>query len=69
MDVTGRFCLNHAKESSLPLTYHSHLLRIHGLTAYRGLINFGKPKKGETIFVSVCIYLINKIIFLHNLNF
>jgi NADPH-dependent curcumin reductase CurA len=63
MEITGRFCLNHAKDSSLPLTYHSCLLRIHGLTAHRGLFNFGTPKKGETIFISVCIYLSNKIIF------
>ncbi len=56
MNITGRFCLNHAKDSNLPLTHHSNLLRIHGLTAYRGFINIGKPKERETVFISVCKY-------------
>ncbi|CAB4395694.1 unnamed protein product [Rhizophagus irregularis] len=62
MNATGRFCLNHAKDSSFPLTHHSHLLRIHGLTAYRGLINFGNPKKGETIFVSTAAGAIGHLV-------
>ncbi|GES73049.1 NAD(P)-binding protein [Rhizophagus clarus] len=62
MDVTGRFCLNHAKDSSLSLTHHSFLLRVHGLTAYRGLINFGTPKKGETIYVSAAAGAIGHLV-------
>lgn len=39
----------------LPLESHLGLLGIPGLMAYTGLHELGKPKKGETIFVSAAL--------------
>ncbi|XP_024960796.1 2-alkenal reductase (NADP(+)-dependent)-like [Cynara cardunculus var. scolymus] len=36
----------------LPLSYHVGLLGLSGLTAYAGLFEICKPKKGEKVFVS-----------------
>jgi NADPH-dependent curcumin reductase CurA len=35
-----------------PLSYHLGILGMPGLTAYFGLLDIGKPKKGETVVVS-----------------
>ena len=35
-----------------PLTAYLHVLGTPGLTAYFGLLDIGKPKKGETVVVS-----------------
>ncbi|KAI9495749.1 hypothetical protein BDB00DRAFT_927347 [Zychaea mexicana] len=43
---------NEAKTSGLPLSYYVGILGMPGHTAYAGLLEVGKPKKGETLFVS-----------------
>ncbi|CAG8663611.1 7181_t:CDS:2, partial [Scutellospora calospora] len=40
-------------KSTAPKSYFLGLLGMPGLSAYIGLNNIGKPKKGETIFISV----------------
>ncbi|RIA91067.1 hypothetical protein C1645_805397 [Glomus cerebriforme] len=42
------------KESlkEVPLNYYASLLKFGGLTSYASLIAIGKPKKGETIYIS-----------------
>ena len=35
-----------------PLTHHMSVLGITGLTAYHGLLDVGRPQKGETVVVS-----------------
>ncbi|KAI9355987.1 zinc-binding dehydrogenase family oxidoreductase [Zopfochytrium polystomum] len=36
----------------VPLSYYLGVLGMPGMTAYAGLIKFGKPKEGETLYVS-----------------
>lgn len=36
----------------IPLTYYLNIIGINGFTAYQGLVNVCKPKKGETVVVS-----------------
>lgn len=36
----------------IPLSYYLNILGINGFTAYQGLVNICKPKKGETVVVS-----------------
>ena len=49
-----------------PLSYHASFLRFGGLTSYASLIDIGKPKEGETIYVSVCIINSLNYIYLHS---
>jgi hypothetical protein len=37
----------------MPLSYFLGILGMPGMTAYVGLFMIGKPKQGETIFISV----------------
>ncbi|KAJ6381145.1 hypothetical protein OIU77_029938 [Salix suchowensis] len=39
-------------EIDLPLSYHAGVLGMSGLTAYAGLFEICKPKKGDKVFVS-----------------
>ncbi|XP_071729521.1 2-alkenal reductase (NADP(+)-dependent)-like [Rutidosis leptorrhynchoides] len=54
----GEYCisqgliLNKLNPLGLPLSYHVGVLGLSGLTAYAGLFEICKPKKGEKVFVS-----------------
>ncbi|KAF7806382.1 2-alkenal reductase (NADP(+)-dependent)-like [Senna tora] len=44
--------INKLDPSQFPLTYHLGVLGFNGLSAYAGLFEVCKPKKGEKVFVS-----------------
>jgi len=52
------YCISDGKGLSLcdldkgPLSYHLGVLGMPGMTAYFGLLEKGKPKEGETVFIS-----------------
>ena len=45
--------LKNALDNDIPLSYFLGLLGMPGYTAHFGLSTIGKPKQGETIFISV----------------
>ncbi|EXX67957.1 hypothetical protein RirG_109450 [Rhizophagus irregularis DAOM 197198w] len=45
-----------------PLSYHASFLRFGGLTSYTSLIDIGKPKEGETIYVSTAAGLTGQLV-------
>ena len=47
--------LKNGVDNGIPLSHFLGILGIPGLTAYVGLFMIGKPKKGETIFISVSL--------------
>jgi NADPH-dependent curcumin reductase CurA len=47
---------------NLPLSYYLGALGMPGLTAYSSLYNIGKPKKGETIFISAASGAVGQIV-------
>ncbi|KAF9577068.1 hypothetical protein BGW38_007965 [Lunasporangiospora selenospora] len=47
-----------ARESKLPLSNYIGVLGMPGLTAYGGLLKYGSPKAGETLFVSSALELL-----------
>ncbi|CAZ85126.1 unnamed protein product [Tuber melanosporum] len=47
---------------NLPLSYFTGVLGMPGLTAYSSLYEIGKPKKGETIFVSAASGAVGSIV-------
>jgi len=49
IDAIGLQVVN---ENIAPLSYYLGILGMPGLTAYFGLLDIGKPKKGETVVVS-----------------
>ncbi|KAG1057233.1 hypothetical protein G6F43_000928 [Rhizopus delemar] len=53
---------NEAKSSGLPLTNYIGVLGMPGMTAYVGLIKFGKPKKGETLYVSAASGAVGQLV-------
>ncbi|KAL7317748.1 hypothetical protein PS15m_004059 [Mucor circinelloides] len=53
---------NEAKDSGLPLTNYIGVLGMPGMTAYVGLIKFGKPKKGESLYVSAASGAVGQLV-------
>ncbi|CEG77615.1 hypothetical protein RMATCC62417_12330 [Rhizopus microsporus] len=53
---------NEAKDSDIPLTNFIGVLGMPGMTAYVGLIKFGKPKKGETLYVSAASGAVGQLV-------
>ncbi|KAI9278775.1 hypothetical protein BDA99DRAFT_493132 [Phascolomyces articulosus] len=53
---------NDIKNSVLPLSYYVGVLGMPGHTAYAGLFEVGKPKKGETLFVSAAAGAVGQIV-------
>ncbi|KAI5844024.1 hypothetical protein DFP73DRAFT_573565 [Morchella snyderi] len=49
-------------KEGLPLTYYLGVLGMPGLTAYSSFYEIGKPKKGETIFVSAASGAVGAIV-------
>ncbi|KAF7720691.1 hypothetical protein EC973_006481 [Apophysomyces ossiformis] len=53
---------NYIKERTLPFTNYLGVLGLPGLTAYVGLLKFGEPKKGETLFVSAAAGAVGQLV-------
>ncbi|KAI8077366.1 uncharacterized protein B0P05DRAFT_597328 [Gilbertella persicaria] len=53
---------NEAKDSGIPITNYIGILGMPGMTAYVGLIKFGKPKKGETLYVSAASGAVGQLV-------
>ncbi|KAI8141259.1 hypothetical protein BJV82DRAFT_561396 [Fennellomyces sp. T-0311] len=51
-----------AQSSGLPLSNYMGALGLCGLTAYAGLLEIGKPKKGETLFVSTAAGAVGQLV-------
>ncbi|PKC50461.1 hypothetical protein RhiirA1_486316, partial [Rhizophagus irregularis] len=45
-----------------PLSYHASFLKLGGLTSYASLIDIGKPKEGETIYISTAAGLTGQLV-------
>ncbi|KAL3157229.1 hypothetical protein ABBQ38_001466 [Trebouxia sp. C0009 RCD-2024] len=48
--------------AGLPLSYYLGVLGMTGLTAYAGLLEIGKPKEGETVYVSAASGAVGQIV-------
>ncbi|KAF7047972.1 hypothetical protein CFC21_056805 [Triticum aestivum] len=55
----GLFKINHPE---LPLSHYTGVLGLAGLTAYAGLFEVGKPKQGETVFVSAASGAVGQVV-------
>ncbi|RCH86093.1 hypothetical protein CU098_007019 [Rhizopus stolonifer] len=53
---------NDAKENGLPLRHYVGVLAMPGMTAYYGLNKIGKPKKGETLYVSAAAGAVGQLV-------
>ncbi|KAI9021709.1 hypothetical protein CLU79DRAFT_752878 [Phycomyces nitens] len=53
---------NEARDSGFPLSHYIGVLGMPGMTAYVGLIKFGKPKKGETLYVSAASGAVGQLV-------
>lgn len=53
---------NDPKENGLPLSHYVGVLAMPGLTAYYGLKEIGKPKKGETLYVSAAAGAVGQLV-------
>ncbi|KAI8888421.1 NAD(P)-binding protein [Backusella circina FSU 941] len=53
---------NEAKDSGIPLSNYVGVLGMPGNTAYTGLIKFGKPKAGETLYVSAASGAVGQLV-------
>ncbi|KAI9243750.1 hypothetical protein BDA99DRAFT_429140 [Phascolomyces articulosus] len=50
------------KENGIPLTNFVGILGMPGLTAYAGLLRYGKPKEGETLYISAASGAVGQIV-------
>lgn len=53
---------NDAKENGLPIRHYVGVLAMPGMTAYYGLHKIGKPKKGETLYVSAAAGAVGQLV-------
>ncbi|KAG2225001.1 hypothetical protein INT45_000122 [Circinella minor] len=53
---------NEPKETGLPLSNYVGVLGMPGMTAYVGLLKFGAPKKGETLYVSAASGAVGQLV-------
>ncbi|KAG1442058.1 hypothetical protein G6F56_011220 [Rhizopus delemar] len=53
---------NEPKNSGIPLSHYIGVLGMPGMTAYVGLIKFGKPQKGETLYVSAASGAVGQLV-------
>ncbi|KAF0895304.1 hypothetical protein E2562_012574 [Oryza meyeriana var. granulata] len=60
--VTQPETLHKINHPDLPLSYYTGVLGVTGLTAYAGFFEVGKPKKGETVFVSAASGAVGQIV-------
>ncbi len=54
--------LRRIQPSQTPLSYELGMLGMPGLTAYVGLLFFGEPKAGETVFVSAATGAVGSVV-------
>ncbi|CAO2141250.1 unnamed protein product [Urochloa humidicola] len=50
------------KHTELPLSYYTGVLGMTGLTAYAGFMEVGKPKKGDSVFVSAASGAVGQVV-------
>jgi NADPH-dependent curcumin reductase CurA len=48
--------------TNVPLSYYLGVLGMPGMTAYVGLLDIGKPKQGETVYVSAAAGAVGQIV-------
>ncbi|KAI8645999.1 hypothetical protein BD408DRAFT_410962 [Parasitella parasitica] len=53
---------NDAKENKLPIRHYVGVLAMPGMTAYYGLNKVGRPKKGETLYVSAASGAVGQLV-------
>ncbi|KAI9476064.1 MAG: hypothetical protein EXX96DRAFT_575634 [Benjaminiella poitrasii] len=53
---------NDAKSNGLPLSHYVGVLAMPGMTAYYGLHEIGKPKKGDTLYVSAASGAVGQLV-------
>ncbi|CEP19457.1 hypothetical protein [Parasitella parasitica] len=53
---------NDAKENKLPIRHYVGVLAMPGMTAYYGLNKIGKPKPGETLYVSAASGAVGQLV-------
>ncbi|KAI9478232.1 MAG: hypothetical protein EXX96DRAFT_504545 [Benjaminiella poitrasii] len=53
---------NEAKTSGVPITNYIGILGMPGMTAYVGLMKFGRPKKGESLYVSAASGAVGQLV-------
>ncbi|KAG0310829.1 hypothetical protein BGZ99_000125 [Dissophora globulifera] len=54
--------IKNARESKLPLSARIGALGMPGFTAYGGLLRYGKPKAGETIYISAASGAVGQLV-------
>ncbi|TVU03027.1 hypothetical protein EJB05_51441, partial [Eragrostis curvula] len=60
--VTQSESLNKINHPELPLSYYTGVLGMTGLTAYSGFVEVGRPKRGDTVFVSAASGAVGQIV-------
>ncbi|XP_052136696.1 2-alkenal reductase (NADP(+)-dependent)-like [Oryza glaberrima] len=60
--ITQPETLHKINHPDLPLSYYTGVLGVTGLTAYAAFFEVGKPKKGETVFVSAASGAVGQIV-------
>ena len=60
--VKGGTGLMPIPQSNVPLSYFLGVLGMPGMTAYVGLLDIGKPKQGETVYVSAAAGAVGQIV-------
>ncbi|KAI8140031.1 hypothetical protein BJV82DRAFT_672130 [Fennellomyces sp. T-0311] len=60
--LDGLRTINESKTNGLPISYYLGVLGMPGLTAYGGLLEIGKPKAGETLFVSAASGAVGQLV-------
>ncbi|KAL6643464.1 hypothetical protein ACP70R_018230 [Stipagrostis hirtigluma subsp. patula] len=60
--VTEPASLVKISRTELPLSYYTGVLGMSGLTAYAGLFDVCRPKKGDTVFVSAASGAVGQIV-------
>ncbi|RKP11414.1 alcohol dehydrogenase, partial [Piptocephalis cylindrospora] len=54
--------IKNARTAGIPLPYYLGVLGMSGLTAYSGLLDIGKPKSGETLYVSSAAGAVGQVV-------
>ncbi|CAO2148284.1 unnamed protein product [Urochloa humidicola] len=60
--VTQPESLIKIKHTELPLCYYTGVLGMTGLTAYAGFMEVGRPKKGDSVFVSAASGAVGQVV-------
>ncbi|CAO2152562.1 unnamed protein product [Urochloa humidicola] len=60
--VTQPKSLMKIKHTEVPLSYYTCVLGMTGLTAYSGFMEVGRPKKGDSVFVSAASGAVGQVV-------